>query len=31
MISACLNIIEISGDNKKLVLEGDISHYPKER
>lgn len=31
MKSACLNIIEISGDHKKLVLEGDISHYPKER
>lgn len=27
MKPTCLNILEVEGDNRKFILEGDISHY----
>lgn len=30
MKSTCLNIVEVDGDNRKFILQGDTSHYPAE-
>ncbi|WP_432409555.1 histidine phosphatase family protein [Wukongibacter sp. M2B1] len=30
MHSTCLNIVEIKNSSRKIVLQGDISHYPVE-
>ncbi|WP_105615878.1 histidine phosphatase family protein [Vallitalea okinawensis] len=30
MKSTCLNILEIDGDNRNFILQGDTSHYPTD-